>query len=101
MEGDDNKGGIGISVIPKISKEERQKYIKIEDLQSDASSRFGGYTPSSPHGFGTSSSRRTIADLLDIGGRDEVNAKVVQFIYALLKYCNCKEYSIYYWIIND
>jgi hypothetical protein len=32
MESDDNKGAIGISVFPKISKEERQKYIKIENV---------------------------------------------------------------------
>jgi hypothetical protein len=92
MESDDNKGAIGISVFPKISKEERQKYIKIEEaaqrkhgkkqkLQSDASSRFGGNTSPSPHGSGTSGSRRTIANSLDIGGRDEVDAKVVQFLY--------------------
>jgi hypothetical protein len=30
----------------------------------------------------TSGSRRTIADFLDIGGRDEVDAKVVRFLYA-------------------
>jgi hypothetical protein len=66
--------------------EERQKYIKIEEaaqknrgkkqkLQSDASSHFGGKTSPSPHGFGTSGSRRTIAYFLDIGGRDEVGCK--------------------------
>jgi hypothetical protein len=47
MESDDNKGSIGIIVCPKISKEQREKYIKIEEaaqkmygkkqkLQSDA-----------------------------------------------------------------
>jgi hypothetical protein len=93
LESDDNKGAIGISIFPKISKEERQKYIKIEEvaqrmhgkkqkLQSDASSRFGGNTSPSPHGSGTSGSKRTIADFLDIGGRDEVDAKVVWFLYA-------------------
>jgi hypothetical protein len=55
MESDDNKGSTGITVCPNISKEQRQKYIKIEEaaqkkygkkqkLQSDASSRFGGNT---------------------------------------------------------
>jgi hypothetical protein len=34
-------------------------------------------TSPSPHGSGTSGSRRTIAYFLDIGGRDEVDAKVV------------------------
>jgi hypothetical protein len=31
MESDDNKGSIGITVIPKISKEQREKYINIEE----------------------------------------------------------------------
>jgi hypothetical protein len=73
--------------------QERQKYIKIEEaaqkkhgkkqkLQFDASSKFGGNTSPSPHGSGTSGSRRTIADFLDIGGKDEVDAKVVRFLYA-------------------
>jgi hypothetical protein len=72
MESDDNKGAIGISIFPKISKEERQKYIKIEEvaqrkygkkqkLHSDASSKFGGNTSASPHGSAASDSRRTIA----------------------------------------
>ena len=93
MKSDDNKGSTGITVCPNISKEQRQKYIKIEEvaqkkygkkqkLQSDASSKFGGTTSPSPHGFGTSGSRRTIADFLDIGGRDEVDAKMVKFLYA-------------------
>jgi hypothetical protein len=95
MESDDNKGSTGITVCPNISKEQRQKYIKIEEtaqkrygkkqkLQSDASSRFGGNTSPSQcgTGSGTSGSRRTIADFLDIGGRDEVDAKVARFLYA-------------------
>jgi hypothetical protein len=60
MESDENK-----------SKEERQKYIKIEEvaqrkygkkqkLHYDASSKFGGNTSASPHGFVASDSRRTI-----------------------------------------
>jgi hypothetical protein len=32
MYSDGNKGAIGILVCPKISKEERQKYIKIEEF---------------------------------------------------------------------
>jgi hypothetical protein len=93
MDSDDKKGAIGITVCPKMSKEERQKYIKIEEfaqkkhgkkqkLHSDASSKFGGNTSTSPHGFGTYGCRRIIADFLDIGGRDEVDSKVVQFLYA-------------------
>jgi hypothetical protein len=93
MESDDNKGSTGITVCPNISKEQREKYIKIEEvaqkkygkkqkLQSDASSRFGGNTSPSHRGSRTSGSRRTIADFLDIGGRDEVDAKVVWFLYA-------------------
>jgi hypothetical protein len=35
-----------------------------------------------PHGSGTSGSRRTIANFLDIKGRDEVDAKVVRFLCA-------------------
>jgi hypothetical protein len=61
MESDDNTGAIGILVCPNIIEEERQKYIKIEEvaqrkhgkkqkLQSNASSRFGGNTSLSPHG---------------------------------------------------
>jgi hypothetical protein len=92
MDSDDRKGAIGITIFPKISKEERQKYIKIEEaaqrkhgkkqkLHSDASSKFGGNTSPS-HGSGTFGSRRTITDFLDIGGRDEVDAKVIWFLYA-------------------
>jgi hypothetical protein len=32
MDSDDKKGAIGITIFPKISKEERQKYIKIEEV---------------------------------------------------------------------
>jgi hypothetical protein len=32
MDSDDKKGGIGITICPRISKEERQKYIKIEKV---------------------------------------------------------------------
>jgi hypothetical protein len=73
----------------------REKYIRIEQaaqkmhgkkqkVQSHGSSAFGGYTSTSPHARATlgNPSRRTIADLLDIGGRDEVDAKVVRFLYA-------------------
>jgi hypothetical protein len=60
---------------------------KKQKVQSDASSRFGGNTFASPHASGTSGqarggSKRTIVDFLDIGGKDEVNAKVVWFLYA-------------------
>ena len=93
MESDDNKGSLGISVVPRISLEEREKYIRIKQaaqrmhgkkqkVQSHGSSTFGGYTSTSPHASATSSSAstRTIADFLDIGGRDEVDAKVVRFL---------------------
>jgi hypothetical protein len=93
MESDDNKGSTGITVCPNISKGQREKYIKIEEvaqkkygkkqkLQYHASSRFDGNTSPSHRGSGTSRSRRTIADFLDIGGRDEVDAKVLRFLYA-------------------
>ena len=93
MESDDNKGSLGINVCPNISKEQRQIYIKIEEaaqrkhgkkqkLQSDdASSRFGGTSPS-PCGSTTSTSRRTIGDFFDTRDRDEVDAKVARFLYA-------------------
>jgi hypothetical protein len=32
MESDDNKGSIGITVCPNISKEQREKYIKIKEV---------------------------------------------------------------------
>ena len=53
-------------------------------VQSHGSSTFGGYTATSPHASATSGnpSKRTIADFLDIGGRDEVDAKMVWFLYA-------------------
>jgi len=77
MESKDNKGSTGITIFPNISKEQREKYIKIEEvaqkkygkkqkLQSDASSRFGGNTSPSHCGSGTSGSRRTIEDFLEI-----------------------------------
>jgi hypothetical protein len=93
MESDDNKGSLGINVCPNISKEQTQTYIKIEEaaqrkhgknqkLQSDdVSSRFGGTSPS-PCGSTTSTSRRTIGDFFDTGGRDEVDAKVARFLHA-------------------
>jgi hypothetical protein len=93
------RGPLGSQFYLSVSKEERQKYhINIEEVaqrmhgkkqkvQSDASSRFGGNTYPSPHATGTlgharGGSKRTIADFLDIGGRDEVDAKVVWFLYA-------------------
>ena len=85
MDSDDKKGAIWITICPKIFKEERQKYIKIEEvaqrkhgkkqkLQFDASSKFVGNTSPSPHSSATSGSRRTIANFLHIRGRDEVDA---------------------------
>jgi hypothetical protein len=93
MDSDDRKGAIGITFFLKMYKEERQKSIKIEEaaekkhgkkqkLHFDASSKFGGNTYPSPRVSGTSGYRRTIAYFLDIGGRDEVDAKVVWFLYA-------------------
>jgi hypothetical protein len=69
LESDDNKGDIGISICPKLSKEEREKYIKIEEVaqgmhgkkqkvQYDASSRFSGTTYASPRAFGTAGHAR-------------------------------------------
>jgi hypothetical protein len=82
------RGPLGFSIFPKISREERQKYTKIEEaaqrkygkkqkLHFDASSKFGGNTFASPHGCATFDSIRTITYFLDIGGRDEEDAKVV------------------------
>ena len=57
---------------------------KKQKVQSHGSSTFGGYTSTSPHASATSgsASRRTIANSLDIGGSDEVDAIVVRFLYA-------------------
>jgi hypothetical protein len=93
MESDDNKGSLGINVFPNISKEQRQIYVKIEEVaqrkhgkkqkfqSDDVSSRFGGTSPS-PRGSTTPTSRRTIGDFFDTGGRDEVDAKVAWFLYV-------------------
>jgi hypothetical protein len=93
MEIDDNKGSLGINVFPNISKEQRQIYINLKEdaqrkhgkkqkLQSDDfSSRFG-YTSPSPRRSTTYTSRRTIGDFFDTGGRDEVDTKVARFLYA-------------------
>ena len=62
---DDNKVTIGISICPKVSKEDRQKYIKTEEaeermqakkqkLQFHGSPRFNGNTHACPHASGTS-----------------------------------------------
>jgi hypothetical protein len=32
LESDDDKEAIGISIFPKVSKKDRQKYIKIEEV---------------------------------------------------------------------
>lgn len=55
---------------------------KKKNLRSDASSRFGGNTSASTSANGTlqnvrCGSKRTIADFLEFGGRDEVDVKVV------------------------
>jgi hypothetical protein len=56
--------------------------VKKQKFQSDdVSSRFGGTSPS-PRGSTTPTSRRTIGDFFDTGGRDEVDAKVARFLYA-------------------
>jgi hypothetical protein len=93
MESNDNKGSLGINVCPNISKEQRQISIRIEEAaqrkhgkkqkfqSDDVSSRFGGTSPS-PRGSTTPTSRRTIGDFFDTGGRDEVDAKVARFLYA-------------------
>jgi hypothetical protein len=60
----------------------KKKHGKKQNLQFDASSKFGGTTSTSPHGSRTYGSRRTITNFLDIGGRDEVDAKVIWFLYA-------------------
>jgi hypothetical protein len=59
---------------------------KKQKAQFDASSKYGGNRYASPHASGTSrhaggGSKRTIAYFLDIGGRDEMDAKVVWFLY--------------------
>jgi hypothetical protein len=97
LNNDDNRGSIGIAICPKITQEQRENYIKIEEaaqrmntkkqkVQPDASFPFssslvGGR--SSPSGSGSGSgSKRTIEDFLDITGREEVDAKVARFLYA-------------------
>jgi hypothetical protein len=97
LDSDDNKGSIGIAIFPKITQEERENYIKIEEaaqrmntkkqkVQPDASSPFSSSSVggrSSPSGSGSGSgSKRTIEDFLDITGREEVDAKVARFLYA-------------------
>jgi hypothetical protein len=95
LDSDDNRGSIGIAIFPKITQEERENYIKIEEVaqrmntkkqkvQPDASSPFSSSSlggRSSPSGSG-SGSKRTIEDFLDITGREEVDAKVARFLYA-------------------
>jgi hypothetical protein len=93
LDSDDNRGSIGIAIFPKITQEERENYIKIEEaaqrmntkkqkVQLDASSPFSSSSlggRSSPSGSG---SKRTIEDFLDITDREEVDAKVARFLYA-------------------
>jgi hypothetical protein len=95
LDSDDNRGSIGIAIFPKITQEERENYIKIEEVaqrmntkkqkvQPDASSPFSSSSVggrSSPSGS-VSGSKRTIEDFLDITGKEEVNAKVARFLYA-------------------
>jgi hypothetical protein len=97
LDSDDNRGSIGIAICPKITQEQRENYIKIEEVaqrmntkkqkvQADASSPFSSSSVggrSSPNGSGSGSgSKRTIEDFLDITGREEVDAKVARFLYA-------------------
>jgi hypothetical protein len=93
LNNDDNRESIGIAICPKITQEQRENYIKIEEVaqrmntkkqkvQPDASSPFSSSSVggrSSPNGRG---SKRTIEDFLDITGREEVDAKVARFLYA-------------------
>jgi hypothetical protein len=97
LDNDDNRRSIGIAIFPKITQEQRENYIKIEEaaqrmntkkqkVQPDASSPVssssvgGRYSPS---GSGSrSGSKRTIEDFLDITGKEEVDAKVARFLYA-------------------
>jgi hypothetical protein len=95
LDSDDNRGSIGIAFFPNITQEERENYIKIEEVaqrmntkkqkvQPDASSPFSSSSlggRSSPNGSG-SGSKITIEDFLDITGREEVDAKVARFIYS-------------------
>jgi hypothetical protein len=95
LDSDDNRGSISIANCCKITQEERENYIKIEEatqrmntkkqkVQPDASSPFSSSSlggRSSPIGSG-SGSKRTIEDFLDITGREEVDAKVARFLYA-------------------
>jgi hypothetical protein len=97
LNNDDNRGSIGIAICPKITQEQRENYIKIEEdaqrmntkkqkVQPDASSPFSSSSVggrSSPSGSGSGSgSKRTIEDFLDITGREEVDAKVARFLYT-------------------
>jgi hypothetical protein len=97
LNNDDNRGSIGIAICPKITHEQRENYIKIEEatqrmntkkqkVQPDASSPFSSSSVggrSSPSGSGSGrGSKRTIEDFLDITGREEVDAKVARFFYA-------------------
>jgi hypothetical protein len=95
LDSDDNRGSIGIAICPKITQEQRENYINIEEVaqrmntkkqkvQPDASSPFsssslGGRSSPSESGSG---SKRTIEDLFDITHREEVDAKVARFLYA-------------------
>ena len=97
LSNDDNRGSIGISICHKITQEQRENYIRIEEaaqrintkkqkVQPDAFSPFSSSSVggrSSPSGSGSGSgSKRTIEDFLDITGREEVDAKVARFLYA-------------------
>ena len=87
MDSDERKGVVGIEICQKVPIEQRRKYIQIEEAtqqknkkqktqsESSATSRFG---ISSAHGvFASSGGKKTIADFLNVAGRDDVDGKIV------------------------
>ena len=87
MGSNEKKGVVGIAIFPKVSMEQRRKYIQIEEVaqqknkkqktqsESSATSKFGS---SSAHGVSASSGgKKTIADFLNVAGRDDVDGKIV------------------------
>jgi len=95
LDSDEKKGGLGVKVCTKMTQTEKENYIKIEEaairlskrqkLQADAPSPYSASSSvggrSSPSGSG-SGSKRTLEDLFDVTGREEVDAKVARFLYA-------------------
>ena len=89
---DENKT-IRVCVCPNVTTTQRAMYKKEEfeaqnkskasrvDQDPSNTPRTGG--PSTQiSGFLPMGSRKTISDLLDYGGRDDVDAKVFRFLYA-------------------